>query len=215
LLAGQDLEHTEVLDIDIYVFIHKMSVGKQVSVNDPDQKIFEWFVANEDDDFIVGNIEEMGSISTYLEADYVLRKKFEQLGFTVTQSESIISSAKRSETGDTLLQRFVTLVQSTFKIITVVGEVGEDYNDHRCFKTFFLNKPHSYYEYARWMDSMFDLVDQDCYLLCVHDEAYNFSDTFSKTLSELFPGTELKILYHGSRTNNVTIRLSELTKLFN
>lgn len=178
------------------------------SVSDPDHKIDSWILEDEEDEYIVGRIEEDGSVITFLDASQKKKEKFYELGFRVSAAEKVRKSAEWSELGDLPANVFQTAVHMYCTDITVVGTDTEKYGDRRCFRTFYLSKPHSSYEFGRWMDSVFDVASGKKRNIFFFAHYEYTSKSMRELFDELFP--EMKVVHNDG---NLCIELDELKKI--
>ena len=181
-------------------------------VNDIDNKILEI-----DDEDIAYDINEIGSIGTYLEAksinDKHVIKKLEENGFELSYEEEILHGISHDEIGDCVQSRFEHLLLSLMNTVVVVGDLSKIENDHhkdyRCWNKFYINRKFSYYEWTRWIASCEDLASLypniGLILMCKFNRDLNL---IAKIMNNILP--QLKF---DSKGYKIYIGLDQINKI--
>lgn len=178
--------------------------GYVLTFSDPDEKIDSIMGLNERNLELAFQVEEMGSIATFVEAeeqgDQSKINTLLENGFRASLAERALSGIHTTDAGDTDDQRLLMLLA----LISTSLEIKEPRpnNISVVISSFDLTRPTGY---QRWMDDLYNTDQPRGSLLYVHLKPAYDREEVRSTLQEILPG--LRFWING---NDLIIPIREL-----
>lgn len=127
-------------------------------------------------------------------------------------SFKILYDIRKSEIGDTVLNRFIFLI-NRISISAVVEENGENRDQYRCQERFHFNQEYTWYEYEKWINSFVYIIhnhtSEEFNLIC--EIQANQLKNIQYALKYILPNLKYEI----RDLNEILIKSKDCSDIFN